>query len=374
MPMLKLADPIVLQDLFKRGRNSFSVLRLILAASVVFSHSYYLPNYGVDPFEHWTGLNLGSLAVDGFFALSGMLVTASLLRDHSLIGFIQHRLARLIPGFWACLFFCAFILAPITVAVDYGQSILFSSATIKSLSGYVIKNATLFIIQPALPNVLTGLDYRRINPCLWTLAPEAACYILLALAGALTLLRSKQRAIVLLVIFLLGLVALSGLGVRVIASLGGQPLVRLFELALHFLGGVVTVRFLGKLRLSAIVTCGFAIMYAACLFVAPLHFLRVLLLAPALAALARVIPLHGRFDAMDISYGIYLYGSALQQMLVWAGLVAVGPWSFFAVSLLITAPLALLSWLAVERPALRRWGRRRVGNDRYPHTLSGSSI
>lgn len=358
--MFKLVDPMMLQDLFRRGCNSFSVLRLMLATLVVFSHSYYLPGYGIDPFERWTGLNLGSIAVDGFFALSGMLVTASLLRNHSVISFIQHRLVRLMPGFWACLIFCAFILAPITMAADYGLSSLLSLTTIKSLSGYVIKNAALLIVEPTLPNVLSSLDYRRINPCLWTLAPEACCYALLAVAGLLTLLRSKLRATALLIVFLIGLLTLSGFGMHVLASLCGQPFTRLLELALHFLAGVITVLFLGRLRLSTALAVSLVAMYMVCLFAAPLHFLRIPLLAPTLAALARVIPMHGRCDAKDVSYGIYLYGSALQQLLVWSGLVAVGPWSFFALSLLITVPLALLSWLAVERPALRRWGSARL--------------
>jgi peptidoglycan/LPS O-acetylase OafA/YrhL len=370
MPASMRASPIMLQDLFRRGRNSFSVLRLMLATSVVLSHSYYLSGYGIDPFERWTGLNLGSLAVDGFFALSGMLVTASLLRDNSVMSFIQHRLARLIPAFWVCLAFCAFVLAPISIVADHGWSSLLNLAEIKSLAGYVIKNAALLVTEPTLPNVLSGLTYRRINPCLWTLAPEASCYILLAFAAALMLLRSKQRSLILVFAFVVGLLPLSNLGASVLRVFGDTALIRLLEIGLHFLAGVLAVLFLGRLRLSLWATAALVILYMCCLFITPLHFLRVPLLAPALAALARVIPLHGRCDETDTSYGIYLYGSALQQFLIWMGWTGAGPWSFFVLSLSITVPLALLSWFAIERPALKKWGRRTTDSGDRERNLS----
>jgi peptidoglycan/LPS O-acetylase OafA/YrhL len=349
---------IVLESLFKRGRNSFSVLRLLLAIAVIVSHSFYLPGYGADPFEQWSGLRLGEIAVDGFFALSGMLVTTSLLENADIGRFIKHRLARLMPGFWVCLVFCAFVLSPITVVVDLGWGGLFNTSTFASLFSYVIKNSALLVLAPSLPDVLKGLTYRRINPCLWSLAPEACCYVLLALGWVMRLLDGKGRSVILLLAYFLGLVSLSGVAVHLLVACGGQPLVRLVELGLHFLSGVLTVLYLKRLRLSAAVAILMVVAYGVCLTYGPLQFLRILLFAPALAALARVIPLHGRFDTMDISYGLYLYGSALQQVMVWLGFVGLGPWSFFALSFSVATPIALLSWVLIEKPALRRWAKR----------------
>jgi peptidoglycan/LPS O-acetylase OafA/YrhL len=351
---------MVLGELFERGQNSFSALRLLLAIAVIVSHSFYLPGYGADPFERWTGLRLGEIAVDGFFALSGMLVTTSLLGNPDLVRFIRHRLARLMPGFWVCLAFCAFVLSPITVVVDLGWEGLFKTSTIASLFGYVVKNSALMVVEPSLPNVLNGLSYRRINPCLWSLAPEACCYVLLALAWALRMLDGKRRSLLLLLAFFLALISLSGIGKPLLGAMGGAPLVRLIELGLHFLSGVLTVLYLKRLRLSLVAAICMVVAYCVCLTYAPLQFLRILLLAPMLAVLARVIPLHDRFDRMDISYGLYLYGSAMQQVAVGLGFTAPGPWSFFVLSLSAAAPIALLSWMLIEKPALRHWTKRRV--------------
>jgi peptidoglycan/LPS O-acetylase OafA/YrhL len=363
MPLMRPTmsnDSINLHQLFERGGNSFSILRLLLAAAVILSHAFYLPTYGMDPLEQWSGLRLGDVAVDGFFALSGMLVATSLQRNGDIRRFIRHRLARLMPGFWACLLFCAFVLSPITVVLDLGWRGLFNPLTFASFFGYVIKNSALVIVEPSLPNVLSGLSYQRINPSLWSLAPEACCYVLLVLACALRLLDGRGRSLILLLVFFIGLMSLSGIAVHSLSAVGGAPATRLIELGLHFLSGVLVVLFLKRLRLLGMIAICLMAAYAVCLANQPLQFLRILFLAPMLAVLARVIPLHGVCDTMDISYGLYLYGSALQQVMVWLGFTGLGPWSFFTMSFLATVPIAALSWVLIEKPALRRWSMRRV--------------
>lgn len=357
-------QPLLLGDLFRRGRNSFSVIRLLLATAVIVSHSYYLPGYGTDFLEAASGLRLGGVAVDGFFALSGMLVTASLVRNRSIRMFVRHRLARLMPGFWVCLAFCAFVLAPVMIAADHGADALANGGTIADLARYVVYNAALVIFDPVIPGVLGGLDYRRVNPCLWTLAPEAACYAMLALAGLLGLL-GRRRRIVLGVAFAAGLVLISGALARVAPVFGDPAYIRLAELGMHFFGGVLTVLFLSRMPLTVALAIGLAVLYVLTVFVAPLQFLRVALLAPLIATAGRIIPLHGVCDRTDVSYGLYLYGSAIQQFLVWSQFKAAGPWSFFALSFAATLPIAFLSWNAVERPMLSRWGRRSRAPDAY---------
>ena len=147
--------------------------------------------------------------------------------------------------------------------------------------------------------------------------------------------------------------------------LGDPAYIRLAELGMHFLGGVLTVLFLSRMPLTVTLAIVLAIAYAACVFFAPLQFLRVALLAPLIAAVGRVVPLHGVCDRTDVSYGLYLYGSAIQQFLVWSHWTAASPWSFFALAFALTLPLAWLSWIAVERPMLSRWGRRSRAPDAY---------
>ena len=56
----------------------------------------------------------------------------------------------------------------------------------------------------------------------------------------------------------------------------------------------------------------------------------------------------------DLSYGLYLYGFAIQQLLIHLAPQFWIPSSLFAVSWLLSLAAGWLSWRLVERPFLRR--------------------
>ncbi len=55
----------------------------------------------------------------------------------------------------------------------------------------------------------------------------------------------------------------------------------------------------------------------------------------------------------DLSYGVYIYGWPIQQLLAMAGVTVLGVLPYFTVSLLPILLIALASWSFVEAPALR---------------------
>jgi peptidoglycan/LPS O-acetylase OafA/YrhL len=55
----------------------------------------------------------------------------------------------------------------------------------------------------------------------------------------------------------------------------------------------------------------------------------------------------------DLSYGMYLYGFPVQQLLVTAGAAPLGPLPLALLSVAATAPFAAASWVLVERPMLQ---------------------
>jgi peptidoglycan/LPS O-acetylase OafA/YrhL len=97
---------------FDPKNNSIGFLRLILAIAVVYSHSFALGGYGLDFIKNITHrqYSIGSFAVDGFFACSGYLITASYLRSQSFTVFLWHRFLRLMPGYWVVITFGGLIL------------------------------------------------------------------------------------------------------------------------------------------------------------------------------------------------------------------------------------------------------------------------
>jgi peptidoglycan/LPS O-acetylase OafA/YrhL len=71
----------------------------------------------------------------------------------------------------------------------------------------------------------------------------------------------------------------------------------------------------------------------------------------------------------DISFGVYLYAFPIQLLLTAGGVPKLGVLAYVGITVALTVPLALVSWLAVERPALRlkdrgpgRIGRRVPGS------------
>ena len=60
----------------------------------------------------------------------------------------------------------------------------------------------------------------------------------------------------------------------------------------------------------------------------------------------------------DYSYGVYLYGWVMQQVLAFLGVASLGYWPFAILSLIAAFGCAWVSWHLVEKQALRlkSWG------------------
>ncbi|MGL5442611.1 MAG: acyltransferase family protein, partial [[Mycobacterium] stephanolepidis] len=115
-----------LGQVFDPRNNALNAWRLILAVSVIFCHSWRLTGRTITyrPFEQL----IEQAGVDGFFAVSGFLITASWLRKPKLRDFAIARGLRIFPGLWVCLLIIAFVIAPISVLIQGGSvAQLFSS-------------------------------------------------------------------------------------------------------------------------------------------------------------------------------------------------------------------------------------------------------
>ena len=91
------------RDLSPRA-NNFDFLRLVLALTVIFSHSYIVAGKtNKEPLFRLTGgqVGAGGLAVTGFFILSGFLITKSWLHAAGLWDYLRHRVLRIYPGYLA---------------------------------------------------------------------------------------------------------------------------------------------------------------------------------------------------------------------------------------------------------------------------------
>jgi peptidoglycan/LPS O-acetylase OafA/YrhL len=350
-------------EVFDPRHNSLNALRLLLAGTVIVSHAWLVGGFGLPP--SLGGTDIGLVAISGFFAISGYLVTSSRMRSHSLARYLWKRFLRIYPAFLVVLVVVAVGFAPLSTLLDPASHVEWGSAGL-----YVVKNATLSIQQLGIDGTLVDSRYPFVwNLPLWSLFYEALCYLLI---GALVSL-VPRRALTATLVVLLALFAVLAIAAR----FQDEPVIPVFvdnlaSLGSFFVAGALL--YLHRDRIPAGWSLALIALAASVLFAA-LGLFKPLGAVPfcyLLLFLGSVLPLQ-RFGARnDISYGMYVYGFPVQQCLMIVLVnVDVPVWLIAALSLAATIPFAWASWLLVERPALRL---KYAGSQVHPSTSSGSEM
>lgn len=319
--------------------NALNLIRLVLAILVIVSHAFPIGGFGPDPAV--AGLGLGSFAVGGFFAISGYLITQSRFRS-DLRKYTIRRALRILPGYWACLVFTAVVAAGLAGAVRGGWSAV-EAAKFIGLNAVMVRAG-----GSDIGSTLAGLPYPGAwNGSLWTLRFEVLCYIIVGIALMIGLVR-KRRAVFPASFAFVTATSLAVHG----AGIGGIP-ADLALLVPFFFAGATIYAYADKVTYSAPLAGVALLVFVMVLAVGQGKSLSALPVAYLLLWLGIVIP--RRFARLckndDFSYGTYLYAFPIQQWLVIGGATQFGPAAFVGLSILATAPFAVLSWFWVEQPA-----------------------
>lgn len=342
-----------------RKANNFGAIRLGLAFLVILSHSPELVD-GNRSRELLTAvfhtLSFGELAVDGFFIVSGYLITASYLHSGSGVDFLAKRVLRIYPGFVAAAAVCVFGVAPwVGGAVDFGHPEVFRR----------FAKVAAFLGVPTVPGAFAALPYPSLNGSLWTIRFEFGAYLSALALGSTGLLRRRRVVLGLTLALLvaepvLRLVAEPSLPAfepyRKFVSWNLSVVVRLFGL---FFSGACFNLYADRLRFTAKRAAVTAAVLCVSMFSIWLAHVAVATLgAYLLFYLAEHVDssMLSRVGAKnDISYGVYLYAWPLQSMIIWFH-PQVSPWTVFLVTTCAILPVAYLSWKCVEQPAIRLKG------------------
>lgn len=320
---------MTLSQAFAEGRSvNLDALRLVLAAAVVVSHAWPLalgPGTA-EPLAALTGHALGGWAVGLFFFLSGLLVTASAERRPAR-AFWAARARRIVPGLGAALL--------VTLGLAYASG---AAAGPVEAAAWFLRALTLVSIEHRLTDAFAANPYPLVlNGPLWSLFHEVAayavCFVFVALGGT-----RRPAAVV-------ALLTLSTLAALFAEALPGRigtfaPLFAAFAL------GMAAHVLRDRLRLSPVLAL--AALPLALVAPWPLAIAALGYAALTLSLRAPALRLSG-----DISYGVYIYGWPVAQMVVHLA-PGIGPVALAATSLAATLPFAIASWHMVERPALPR--------------------
>jgi peptidoglycan/LPS O-acetylase OafA/YrhL len=191
------------------------------------------------------------------------------------------------------------------------------------------------------------------NGSLWTLYFEFVCYVVTWVLGAFAIYRRSIAAIAAVWAISVGARFLTTMGVT--GGLDGDflQLVRLFG---FFAGGALVFAIVDRFGLQT--SIGVASVPIAGALMAFVPDVGGQLAAPflgyALIFLATVVPQPTWISRNDVSYGFYIYAWPVQQLTILAGGMALGFPGYVALTIAITFVLAWVSWVAVERPVMRR--------------------
>lgn len=336
--------------------NNFNLIRMLAAVAVLVSHSFTVVTGNADnePMRVRFGITPGSIAVDVFFVISGMLVTKSICTRSNALEFIKARFLRIWPGLIVALLLTVFVVGPLFTR--HAPGVYFGLA---QTWHYLFRNVLLFRgVDHFLPGVFSHNPAGGgVNASLWTLPLEVRMYSYLLLVWIASRVAWKFSGAAFSVLIAVG-VAYYGSKhfVAISNGLENSPVRLPF---FFFVGAAVYVlreriilnRFalLGVLALIGIASLKHQWFYAS-------YSLGLWYVIFALAFLPRGFV--RRYNAIgDYSYGIYIYAWPIQQMLI-------ARWPHMSIPLHIvltlvgTLLMAVPSWHLIEKPFLR-WRRSR---------------
>ena len=318
--------------------NNFDILRTCFAYFVVLMHARFLYGGDADAFP----FNLAGVGVDGFFVISGFLMTWSLARQSALKPYAIKRAFRILPPY---LLIVALQTALFTLLATPGLPGLRSEAI-----RYFAANAVfLNFLKPAIGDSVDSLRVPAINGSLWTLKVEVAFYILLP---AILFLHRRFGWAVLAFLFAsscaYALVFPSG---KWSQQFPGQMRFFTAGIAMFYYGYLVK-RFGGLAFMASVGMGGLLLTWQAerpSIVLDPV-FLGLLVYGVAFA------PFVWRIHT-DLSYSAYLIHFPLIQIALREGWFGRSFWYFLAFVLAATTALAWVSFRWIEKPGMEM-GRR----------------
>jgi len=325
-----------LDDVLTRSNNNFDIVRLVAALMVVFGHSFALfkSNNNDDPVRYLLKDDYsGSLAVYVFFFLSGLFITSSFVNAKRLDEFIFARIFRIWPGLITCILLTVFLVGP--VVTKFTMAEYFSS---KITLRYLVRDITLHPVQFILPGVFEKNLYpNAVNGSLWTLQLEVDCYFMILLAGVFRVFENKKIAAV----FFLSILVIYMLNLKSLADYFYRPVP--FFLAGSFCYLIRRYIFIDYRIFIVIAVALFFFNHRGLFYVAWIY-LAILL---GSTTIFKKINLPG-----DYSYGIYIYGFLVQQLLSHyvSGLSA---YSSMLISMQALILVGALSWHFIEFPFIK---------------------
>ncbi len=343
-----------------RRDNNFGIMRLVGAVMVIWGHMYVLTGQPT-PMFMWESIHGFGVAV--FFVISGYLITKSWMRRPVFKEYIVKRIFRIFPALIACVLLTVFVVGPLMTSIPLRE--YFSSP----LTWKYLLNGVLYI-NHLLPGVFeNNIASSAVNGSLWCLPVEFLMYLVVPVyVGIGMKLSAKSQRWYYGMITLFMILArviwdtwFCGNGIFVETSYFSQVIIGLISNTIRiipyfFVGCLLAAGRLEKLLNIQIAVV--AVMVASALFYlsTPFCYIAEYLLIPyvVLAFSMAEKPVLAVFNKRDISYGMFLSGHVIQQILIHIAIqkgYAIHIWFLILLSVGFSVAMGFLMERFIERPA-----------------------
>jgi peptidoglycan/LPS O-acetylase OafA/YrhL len=339
-----LARPTTLGKRLGHGADNSLLLRHLAAVLVIYGHAYALastqPGEGDFLSRLVPGFYAGSIGVCMFFALSGCLIARSWLRRPNLFRFAQARFLRIYPAYLICLLLCLGLFGPL-----FSDLAMADYFVHEQTRDYLARNVDLVGLAYTLPDVFARNPIPGVvNGSLWSLALEARLYLAIALLGVSRILADSR---------LFGLLVVAYAAFDIWRWLAIAPDHQdKAALTLLFSSAALAATHANRVLLS---TLGLIAMGLLCWAThASFAYVPVTMLTIGYFSFWfcwRIPVLHLPWRG-DYSYGLFLYGFPVQQMIV-AIHPAISALQLTLFAVPSTLLFAIASWHWLEQPLLR---------------------
>ncbi len=350
---LGLAHKKTVAEVLKRGANNFDLFRLIAALIVIYGHSFSTgPDSSRIPdfLLLGAGYNSAGIAVKFFFFLSGILVADSLLNKRSILQFLFARFFRIWPALIFLVLITVFVVGPL-VTNNPVSSYFLNPETYSYIKHQLLMQTwgNSGIGYTALPGVFDFNKYPSlINASLWTLPAEVGCYLFLLGAFTFGLLNKKFTFFFLILIVLDSL--LSSRIIFLNLPINNEDF---SYLPFCFSIGVLIAVYKEKVSISLNTVIGCLLFYYFFRNTFYERFFFYLLVFLGIFYIASLDWIITKFKLpFDISYGVYLWGFIIQQILAFEFPGVVGT-PHFLMSAAVSIIMGLISWFLIEKNSIK---------------------
>lgn len=335
---------MLLSSYLKRDNNNLDLVRIIAACMVIYGHAYAIsPQVGKDDIIHQLiGFDYsGSLAVKIFFFISGLVVTNSFFSKRNINDFVSSRFFRIWPAFTAVVIIGYLIGLSISTlsTPNFMEQIPFIS--------YLLKSLTLDITW-SFPGVFTKNNINTFNGSLWTIIYEVGAYIVLM--ATMVLFKYNKTAITLFCLliiadpiildgFILKLTTLNDEVKYLPACFSVGVLFAIYKDNIEINLNIFFMLVLFTAILSSQDSGLSKLMFYISLMYGVIYF----------SSTSLMLSLKVK---NDISYGVYLWGFPVQQIVA----SAIGGYSIVynqAASIILSLIAGSLSWILIEKRFIR---------------------